>query len=80
MKEHQSHIYKQYSLDGISLMIGPNSVDWDFQKYIHKQKYKDLNDPILDEMCSTTRKFGIYTYSSALGMLLTVITKAVLDA
>jgi len=80
IKENQNELYKKYHLDVASLMLGPPSVDWDFQMFILKKKYLAIDDQKLVELCNKTYKWGVSTYSSFLTTFFAIIINGVVSS
>ncbi|GAA0857846.1 hypothetical protein [Aliiglaciecola litoralis] len=71
IKKNHSALFKSYSLDTVSLLLGTDDVDWNFQKFIFKKQYTHTNNAKFVCMCNNARKLGLLAYSTGLGILLT---------
>lgn len=73
IKENDPALFKSYSLDAVSLLLGTDDVDWNFQKFIFKRQYGQTGNAEFVCMCNNARKLGLLAYSADLGVLLTMV-------
>ena len=69
LNSNDNELYKKYSLDLGSLMLGTEDVEWNAQKYVLEKKYIGHSDVKLVEMCDKAYKSGFYTIISFVALL-----------
>ncbi|MCL1098539.1 hypothetical protein [Shewanella gelidii] len=80
LKSNDNELYKKYSLDLGSLMLGTEDVEWNAQKYILEKKYIGHSDDKLVEMCNKAYKSGFYTIISFVVLLALFIISGALSS
>ncbi len=80
IKLNDNELYKKYSLDLGSLMLGTEDVEWNAQKYILEKKYIGHPDAKLVEMCSKAYQSAFYTIISFVVLLALIIINGALSS
>jgi hypothetical protein len=80
LKRNDNELYKKYSLDLGSLMLGTDDVDWNAQKNILEKKYIAHPDAQLVEMCNKAYQSAFYTIISFVVLLAFFIISGALSS
>ncbi len=71
-------LFKSHSLDAVSLLLGTDDVDWNFQVFIFKKQYSQVGNAEFVCMCNKAHKWGLVAYSAGSGVLLTMLAANVI--
>ena len=80
LKENHLEQFNKLSLDAVSMFLGTDDVEWNFQKFVHKRKYLELNDQQLNELCERTRKYGLVVFGCGISMLTLLVLNGIVGS
>ena len=80
LRKHDNELYKKYSLDLGSLMLGTEDVAWNAQKYLLEKKYIEHPDVQLVEMCNKAYQNAFYAIISFVVLLALFIINGALSS
>ena len=78
LKEYHPELFKKNSLDAVSLFMGTDDVEWNFEKFVHKKQFLTLGDKQLNELSNRARHCGLLTFCCGICMLITVALNGLL--
>ena len=80
LKQNHHEVFKKYSLDAASLILGTDDVDWNFQKFILNKKYAEMPDDKLVQLCRNCRYLGLTAYTSGVALLVIFVAAGVVGS
>jgi len=80
LKSNNNELYKKYSLDLTSIMLGTEDVEWNAQKFILEKKFVGHPDKKLVDMCNQAYESALFTIVSFLALFVTLIINGALSS